>query len=316
MSGGSSPRRAAEGRGGTRALKRYRFITVGVDAGRADVVRDAAGDLGRVEVAGPVSKREFVHIRVLDAQYDDLLVRIRRVVPEPQDGWAYREECVFTRREIESSELLAVQINQAPREYLGAPGGVKYDYAAAPSRRNPAPWCWQASPVRMRKSHFPRGDRALAHTIAGEVIVHVDLVVQVGALAIDTVQLLPIDVPGVSVDLGWRQLAVRVVMPAYSAHTTGFVPGAEQPKQTGVITGFDEYSVGYWPAYRRADVAESSGGLPELSFTRELYGEWAKRPEMLWAPPQPRLVVSQRTRQELKAAGVRGLRYTPIRLLD
>lgn len=105
-------------------------------------------------------------------------------------------------------------------------------------------------------------------------------------------------------------------MPPYDGATTGVQLAKLQPDLIGATSVYDSYTEGYWPAYKRSDVEDRFGGLPELAFTFELYGDWWDDPYQLNAPPQPRLIIDQSTRITFKEAGVKRLRMYPVRLLD
>lgn len=224
-----------------------------------------------------------------------------------------REEISFSKLELDSATLLAVRVRQAPRSYAGAPGGVEYDYTVAPSADSPAPWCWQRSPCKMRPSDFPKPHVGLCNSIAGEILVHQDLKSKVDALRGSAAELVPVQSSVDGKMLEWSQLRTPRLMPRYGPETSGVQIGKVQPASEEFLSVFDDKEA-YWPQYSRGEVTDHFGGIPAITFTWELYGEWYDPPTELWAPPQPRLIVDQQTRRELKAAKVPRLEFIPVRL--
>lgn len=230
-----------------------------------------------------------------------------------------QEKCVFTEDEVDAAELLAVIIGRRPLDFINVHGGMVYDYTVAPTDESPAPWCWQMTPRLMRARDLPKPELGLHQTIPGEVLVHKRLVDSVPGLSREPVRLGPVVVAGAATD--WFQLKAAPIMPMYDQVTTGvrWPPHGhpENPPPVSPPNVFDMSSEGYWPTYRRSHVLRLFGSLPPVTFTRELYGRWGPGDlKDQLAPPQPRLIVDQPTRQRLMAAGVSRLTYVPIRLLE
>jgi len=228
--------------------------------------------------------------------------------------------------ELEGAELLAVGVDRRPLDFLSAPKHMTYDWTVAPTETNPAPWCWQMTPRLMRAKDLPKPEVGLHQTIPMEILVHKRLVDTVPGLKHKHVRLGPVVASELATD--WFQLMTDRTMPPYHEATTGkelyqqeYAPPASPP------TLVSKMQEGYWPAYRRVDVLARFGEMPPVAFTHELegiWGPWIGRTLGLSsgdlkdqvAPPQPRLLVSQQTRHELTASGVKRLTYTPVRWMD
>lgn len=225
----------------------------------------------------------------------------------------YREECIFAKDEIANAELLAVRVDRRPIAIVGVEGGMCYDFTINPSRDKPAPWCWQQTPLILQRRDVPKPEIGLHQTIPMETIVHRRLLDLVHGLNAGHVRLGRIDC---SVD--WFQLMSDRTMPPYHNATTGTLVYRQECAPPGspptIVSTMTE---GYWPAYLRSEVLDAFSEIPPIAFTHELEGYWSPEGvDHLNAVPQPRLLVSQKTRLELINAGVKRLEYTPIRWMD
>lgn len=238
----------------------------------------------------------------------------------------FREECVFTKKELDTAEMLAIRVNRSPLDYMGIHEGMNYDWTVKPTDDNPAPWCWQKTPRLMMKKDMPKPQVGLHSTIPLEILVHKRLLDAVKGLKYKHAKLGPVLASGEHSD--WFQLMTDRVMPPYHEATTGIRTYTQEYAPAGsprtVVRNTDE---GYWPAYRRAELVERYGTLPPITFTWELEGWWGitigppPKPDPRdlshqSAPPQPRLIVDQQTRREFMAAGVTRLEYVPLSWMD
>lgn len=249
-----------------------------------------------------------------------LITRYHRFY-DPAAPFPIQEECFFTKAELNSAEALAVVITRAPLAYRGIGDGMEYDWTVRPTEDAPAPWCWQQTPRVMRGSKMPDPGVGVHQTGALEVLIHKRLLDAVKGFNYRRVALGEVIASGSPTD--WLQLMAQRVMPPYHPATTGvrWPPHrqAEEPPPTSPVNVYDNAEEGYLPAYCRAAVIDRFDGVPPVTFTWELYGCWVPKdsPNLkLSAPPQSRLIIDQQTRRELIAAGVRRLRYVPIRWID
>ncbi len=230
---------------------------------------------------------------------------------------SFREKCDFSSAEHGAAALFAVIVRRAPPFSPGAPGGVQYDYSITPNESNPAPWCWQAGPLLMKKADLPKPEIGLCATVPGEILVSRELSARLSSLASDDVHFLPVYDARTLAPLEWNQVAAARAMPPYDDATTGVIEADAQPHNTSHRAVFDSTREGYMPVIARGAVEGVYGGrLPKTAFTNELYGQWASEPETLWGPPQPRLIVSAEVRDLLESVPVRKLEYVPVKLVE
>lgn len=311
-------------------MKRVIDVSFGVHESQVD---DCLGELAPLRPRkrfGPINKRWIFHFTVDRPDIPRVEVVARRYSEHyrvsPDDPFSYREECVFTRKELDTAEMLEVWVNRSPLAYIGmVEGGTVYDWTIKPTDDNPAPWCWQKTPWQMKKKDIPKPHVGL-HFSTMAYIIHRRLLDLVQGLSYEHVKLGPIIASGQPSD--WFQLMADRVMPPYHEATTGIQTyGMEYAPSGSPRTIVSKAEEGEWPAYRRADVLERFGRIPPVTFTWELGGWWGvgigRAP---WpppgdlshqnAPPQPALVVDQQTRRDLIAAGVKRLKYVPVRWMD
>jgi len=263
--------------------------------------------------SGPMNGRWQLTLRL---RRSDLATVQAMTHPYTDRPFSYREECVFSKLELEGAELLAVRVDRRPVDILGVDGGMRYDFKIVSVYENPAPWCWQLTPLLLKRSDLPKALVGLQQTIPMEMIVNTRLLGAVAGLRHKHVRLGPVVASDAATD--WLQLMVDRVMPPYDAATTGlktyrqeYAPSCSPPT---VVSKLEE---GFWPAYRRAEVIGIYGDIPQIAFTYELEGTWVTDGLARQnAIPQPRLLVDQQTRHELMAAGVKKLEYVPVRWLD
>lgn len=222
--------------------------------------------------------------------------------------------------------MLAVRVDRSPLDYVGTDGGMIYDWTIRPADDNPAPWCWQKTPRLMKKKDLPKPHVGLHNTIPLEILIHKRLLDEVPGLKYEHVKLGPVLASGGSSE--WFQLMADRVMPPYHEATTGIQTYTQEHAPPGsprtIVSKSEE---GYWPSYVHQHVVERFGSIPPMAFTHEIEGWWGiylgpepkPAPGDLShqdAPPQPRLIVDQQTRRDLIAAGVKRLKFVPVRWVD
>ncbi len=273
------------------------------------------------EATNPASQREWINFcLIVNSEAAPAVVQLIRrydLFLTSGEQLFYREECEFTKDELDQAELLTATVNRSPLDFLTPTEGMIYDYSIKPSLDSPAPWCWQITPRLMRLKNIPHASIGIHCTIPMEILVHHRLLNSVHGLRYKYISLGPVFASNAPSE--WHQIMSKRVMPPYHTDTTGVLGprSTEHPPDSSPPNVYDNPHVGYMPIYSRADVVGRFGSIPEMTFTHELYGCWG--PGNLAnqvAPPQPRLVVSQQTRQNIINAGVKRIRYVPVRLVE
>lgn len=277
---------------------------------------------------GPVNSRWIIHFMVDRSDLQRIESFARRYSEyfhdNPGEPLSYREECIFTKEELDAAEMLQVWVNRSPCWALGmVEGGTSFDWTIRPTDDNPAPWCWQKSPWQMKNRDVPKPQVGM-HISMRAYVVHRRLLDVVPGLSYKHVKLCPVIAS--SNPSGWFQLMTDRVMPPFDDATTGIQTyGMEYAPPGSPRTIVGKAEEGEWAAYRRADVLERFGSLPPVAFTWELAGWWGRgigvnpSPNDLSqqnVPPQPVLIVDQQTRRDLIAASVKRLKFVPLRWVD
>lgn len=229
----------------------------------------------------------------------------------PADPRVFREECVFSRQEVEAAELLVVRLNRSPVSSSGRSEGMQFELSKVPQVDDPAPWCWQRDGLLLRDIKVGRGRLPLHHTDIGEMLVHQSAV---HCFSQWPARHIAIDPRSSSTE--WTQLAATRLMPPHHGDTTGLVPCASTPDHSPP-TCLHTMTQGYMPAYSKSLIIDVFGTIPPMSFTYELIGSWSKHCEIEQEYlPQPMLIVDQTTRRALSTFSRNQICYTPITLLD
>ena len=227
-----------------------------------------------------------------------------------------RQECVWSRKEIDNAELLHVRINRA------GSGGWDWKVARDIDYHNPRPdrtepWCWQQSNYRLLAGELPKNpmaiDRAFEILLVNQKVINL-----VPAFRSENAVLDPVFNRRTGDQTSWFQLSCKCRLPPWDKETTGLSSDTEGPVgpfgKSGLFITFDE---GMEIVYCRSDLVKSfPNKLPDISFAHEMMGIWPDLNSDDHHLPSTTWIVSQQTRFELKNAGVTHLIYDPIRIIE
>lgn len=227
-----------------------------------------------------------------------------------------RQECVWTKKEIDEAELLHVRINRAGLYGQDWKGARHIDY------RNPRPgrtepWCWQQSNYRLLAGELPKNPAAIDR-VYEILLVNQRVIDLVPAFQSENAVLDPIFNRRTGDQTSWFQLSCKCRLPPWDEQTTGLSSDTEGPVgpygKAGLFITFDE---GMEIVYRRSELVKAfHEKLPDISFANELMGRWPDLNSDDHHLPSTTWIVTQRARRELKKAGVRYLIYDPIRIIE
>jgi hypothetical protein len=263
--------------------------------------------------------RDIFYFRCLAEDTDQVIALSNRFVAtglEDRFCTPSRQECVWTKKEIDEAELLRVRINRA--------GSGGWDWSAArdidyhnPRPDRTEPWCWQQSNYRLLIGELPKNPMAIdrAYEI---VLVNQKVIDLVPVFRSENALLDPIFNRRSGDQTSWFQLSCKRRLPPWDEETTGLSSETEGPVgpfgKTGLFSTFDE---GMEIVYRRSEMVKSfPNKLPDVSFAHELMGVWPDLNSDDHHLPGTTWIVSQQARSKLMNAGVTHLIYDPVRILE
>tara|TARA_Y100001933_G_C18898811_1_gene521602 strand:- start:35 stop:907 length:873 start_codon:yes stop_codon:yes gene_type:complete len=223
-----------------------------------------------------------------------------------------RIDAEFTKSEIESAELLVVQINRAP-----VIRNLEWAYQwSGDNVNNPLrfPWSLQVNDLVVDSWRSRWANAGLMSSQFGECIVTAnatDLFRAVPGMLFRDLR----KKNGEILAGAWQLYGITTPQP-FTNETKGLVDillGIKQFQTRVVCEAYSEPFCPVMPAIVGDDV--NGGKLPAAFFSAELFGEpdWEPGYQRLNAP-QPALIVTQQFRRALMGIGIKRLRYIPIRL--
>lgn len=227
-----------------------------------------------------------------------------------------REECKFTKKDLDSAELYHVYPNRAPTENHVTETGM-FDYSIVPTPENPAPWCWQIGDMRIRRRHLPPSHALINMTFLYDLIVHKAFWLEIQSLAGHALGVRPVLGLSSSEPLDWHLLVGRRVMPPVASSTTGLKLYPTQPRNYPVTVVVHDDAEGMWIHYSRRQLLEAfDGHLPAAAFTSELVSDWQGDTDPDYPPPQPMLIVGKEFRELALKHKNHRLKFEPVHLVD
>lgn len=225
-----------------------------------------------------------------------------------------REECVFSKVEIDNAELLVVQITSAPIDRTVDQEDREYDLHSIKNKKFRSPWKFQIKPLVASRSSLSRKSAGICLTYNFEILWHEIIANKISAICNNITRIAVNDVVDKSSGdiLDWRQPFSYDTPPFFNEHTTGLAMSDTQPSTKKYVAVYHTSGVGFYPVYCREQIVNLFGGVPDILFTSELLGDWPvcnSGPVIL---PQPMFIISQKIRNLLINEKVKGIKYIPV----
>lgn len=221
-----------------------------------------------------------------------------------------RETVRYSGSDLRQAQLLVLQVTRAPRGEGGPRHGTSYDMASA------CPACGtgaeQLTPLRLWPSDVTATGRATAlQTLDREILLSAPVALVLTRAGVEGSELVQAESPRGSA-LPWVQLRPRRSLPAMDPLTRGVLVESQCPacRRDG---HFGSSTIPMEIVYRGIDVA----ALPSILRSWECFGNSVVRePFARSVLAHPLILVKPLVMEALKGVKVRGLAFTPVRVLN
>jgi hypothetical protein len=226
----------------------------------------------------------------------------------------------YSNNDLSVAPVLVLDIDRAPK---GDPQRyTKYDNSTGCSHCGTG--ARQIGPLRIVHRDLPK-ESLVCQTLTGEILFRQALLERLEAVVEMRSDLREMQDVRTGADLDWRQLLPRVVLPKLSSETKGLV--RHKPCAVCDRDGyFGTNAVPFEPALRTSDFESSTAWPrninqlpPDITCTHEHFGNSSldrqQDPGHVVRFAQPQIVISNRMMRVLVESRVRGIRYTPIKII-